>query len=102
MPPTLDYCLINDRLAALERLLALRDKGILTADELEYEKAAILRLPNEELILRPGPARTDRGPSLLGRLFDWKVLASGIVAGLALAAFTRPEELTRLLNLVSA
>ncbi len=88
-----DFCLVHHRLAALERLSLLRDRGALSADEFAAEKALVLRLPAEELLLPPEGMIAPRGPSLLGRLFSWKLLAAGVAAGLCLSAFTAPSEL---------
>lgn len=92
--PTPDFCLVHHRLAALERLSLLRDKGALSAEEFAAEKALVLRLPAEELMLVPESMVPPRGPSLLGRLFSWKLLAAGVAAGLCLSAFTAPRDLT--------
>jgi Short C-terminal domain len=91
--PAPDFCLVHHRLAALERLSDLRDKGALSAEEFAAEKALVLRLPAEELMLAPEVMVPPRGPSLLGRLFSWKLLAAGVAAGLALTAFTAPRDL---------
>ncbi|MFN3944884.1 MAG: hypothetical protein ACK4K7_08135 [Allosphingosinicella sp.] len=102
-PATLDYHLVHDRLTALERLSRLHEQGALSSDEFAAEKAAILRLPAEELVLRaPAPTqeparRPDRiarprGPSLLSRLFSWKFLPVGAAAGLALSWYAQPRE----------
>ena len=88
-PQTLEYLLMHDRLTSLERLARLRESGILNDDQIAAEKERILQLPGEELILRPAP--TPRAPSLLGRLFNWKLLGLGVLLGLALAVLTRPD-----------
>jgi hypothetical protein len=87
-PKTLEYHLMHDRLVSLERLAALRDRGVLSEPEFAAEKERILRLPGEELILRPGAAR---GPSLLARLLGWKVIALGALLGLGLGLFAQPQ-----------
>lgn len=100
VPATLDYHLVHDRLTALERLTRLHEQGALSADEFAAEKAAILRLPAEELVLRaeaappPPPARIERspGPSLIGRLMSWKFLPVGLAAGLGLSWYAQPRE----------
>jgi putative oligomerization/nucleic acid binding protein len=91
--PAPDFCLVHHRLAALERLSVLRDKGALSAEEFAAEKALVLRLPAEELMLAPEGMLPPRGPSLLGRLLSWKLLAAGIVGGLCLSAYTAPRDL---------
>lgn len=91
--PASDFCLVHHRLAALERLSLLRDKGALSAEEFAAEKALVLRLPADELMFAPEGMVPPRGPSLLGRLFSWKLLAAGAAAGLCLSAFTAPRDL---------
>jgi hypothetical protein len=91
--PAADFCLVHHRLAALERLALLRDKGVLTADEFAAEKGLVLRLPTEELLLASDGMRPPRGPSLLGRMLSWKLLAAGAAAGLCLSAYTAPRDL---------
>jgi len=91
--PAPDFCLVHHRLAALERLSLLRDKGALSAEEFAAEKALVLRLPAEELMLVPEGMLPPRGPSLLGRLMSWKLLAAGVAAGLCLSAYTAPRDL---------
>jgi Short C-terminal domain len=88
-PQTLEYWLMHDRLTSLERLARIRESGVLSDEEFAAEKERILSLPSEELILRPVGAL--RGPSLFGRLLNWKLIALGILLGLGLAAFTQPE-----------
>ena len=96
-PPAADHALVHHRLAALERLTALLDKGVLTQSEFTAEKALVLRLPAEELILRAGlPPSADRGPSLLGRLFGWKLLVPGAALGFALSWYSDPDAFLRL------
>ena len=99
--PAPDFHLLHYRLAALERLSALRDKGALTFEEFAAEKALILRLPAEELVLGAESILPPRGPSLLGRLFGWKLLMVGTLAGLGFVAATAPQELTHLVDRVS-
>src|SRR5688572_4755245 len=48
-----DYHLVGQRIDALERLSLLRDIGVLTPEEFAAEKALVLRLPAEELLLEP-------------------------------------------------
>ena len=76
-PVTPDYHAIHDRLTALERLTRLFECGTLTAEEFAAEKALILGLPADELVLRdlapvhfvPAAPRKapQSGPSLIGR-----------------------------------
>lgn len=100
--PAPDFHLLHYRLAALERLSALRDKGALTFEEFAAEKALVLRLPAEELLLGAESILPPRGPSLLGRLFGWKLLLLGGLAGLGFVAVTAPQELTNLVDRFSA
>ena len=94
--PVSDIHLVDYRLAALERLSRLRDKGILSAEELAAEKALVLRLPAGELELVPEQIVRERGPSLLGRLFGWKLLGTGALAGLLFTYVTAPQDLAGL------
>ena len=104
MPVSPEYLLVNDRLSALERLTRLFEQGALSAEEFATEKAIILRLPADELVLREpapvsfspaSPSRRARGPSLLGRMLGWWLLPIGIVAGLALSFASQPGETVR-------
>lgn len=97
--PAADLHLVHHRLVALERLAALHEKGALSAEEFAAEKALVMRVPADELVLSPDAALPVRGPSLLGRLFNPKLIAAGIVAGLALSAYTQPQELAALIRL---
>src|SRR5947208_7118298 len=90
-PASPDYQLVHDRLSALERLARLFELGALSAEEFAAEKAVVLALPADELLLShpapvsfvPAAPRTPaRGPSLLGRLFGWKFLLLSLAAGL--------------------
>ena len=106
-PASPDYQLIHDRLTALERLTRLFELGALSAEEFAAEKALVLALPADELILRqPAPVgfvpatprRPARGPSLLGRLFGWKFLLLSLVAGLGFSYAAQPHETQRLFD----
>ena len=97
-PQSVDYHLVHDRLSMLERLTALRAAGTLGEEEFLAEKERILALPGEELVLRPAEAAPLSGPSLFGRLFNWKLLALGVLLGLAIGLFARPDEAVRLLE----
>jgi hypothetical protein len=98
-PQSVDYHLVHDRLSMLERLTALRAVGTLGEEEFLAEKERILALPGEELVLRPTEAVRVSSPSLFGRLFNWKLLALGVLLGLATGLFTRPDETIRLMGL---
>lgn len=89
-PMSIDYQLVHDRLTMLERLALLRTGGTLDEREFEAEKARILALPAEELVLRP-VLRPARSPSLIGRLLTWKLVVPGIVLGTTLGLFARPD-----------
>ena len=99
--PVPDYQLVHFRLEALERLSLLRDKGALSTAEYDSEKALVLRLPADELDLAQDSILPPRGPSLLGRILNWKIVFAGLVAGLGFVAFTAPQELAGLLDRVS-
>jgi hypothetical protein len=98
-PQSVDYHLVHDRLSMLERLTALRAAGTLGEEEFLAEKERILALPGEELVLRPTEAARVSSPSLFGRLFSWKLLALGVLLGLAIGLFTRPNQAVHLLGL---
>ena len=91
-PQSIDYHLVHDRLSMLERLTALRTAGTLAEEEFRLEKERILALPGEELVLRPADTRPAAAPSLFGRLLNWKLLALGVLLGLATGLFARPEK----------
>ena len=99
--PTSDIHLVDYRLAALERLSRLRDKGALSLDEFAAEKALVLALPAGELELVPEQIIRPRGPSLLGRLLGWKMLAAGAAAGLMFSYVTAPQDLLGLVDRAS-
>src|SRR6185295_14491705 len=76
-PASPDYHAVHDRLTSLERLTRLFELGALSAGEFAAEKALVLGLPADELVLRtPAPVsfvpaeprRPAPGPSLLGRM----------------------------------
>ena len=96
-----DYQLVRERIDALERLSLLRDIGVLEPEEFAAEKALVLRLPVEELLLDEDHMLPRRGPSLLGRLFGWKMLLTGAVVGLGLSAYTAPQDLAKLADSAS-
>jgi len=107
-PATPDYQVVHDRLTALERLTRLFELGTLSADEFAAEKALILALPADELILRDlapvhfvpaAPRRApQRGPSLLGRMLSWKFILFSLVVGLGFSFATQPNETQRLFD----
>lgn len=97
LPVSPEYQPVLDRLTALERLARLHDQGALTDAEFAAEKAMLLARHTDELVLNepllaPAPPR---GPTLLGRLFSWRFIPVGIVAGLALSFASQPRETTR-------
>ena len=81
---------IEDRLTALERLARLHREGLLSAEEYAAEKA-LLRGGDEAIAALAPASRPAPGPTLLGRIIRWPVLAIGLAAGLALAATSQPE-----------
>ena len=104
-PATPDYHLVHDRLTSLERLTRLFELGALSAEEFAAEKALVLGLPADELVLRTpapvsfvpaAPRRPVRGPSLLGRMFGWKFILLSLAAGLGLSYAAQPRETTHL------
>jgi hypothetical protein len=97
MPVSPEYQPVHDRLTALERLAKLHDQGALTDAEFAAEKAMLLARHTDELVLNepllaPAPPR---GPTLLGRLFSWRFIPVGVVAGLALSFASQPNETMR-------
>jgi hypothetical protein len=104
VPASPEYHFVHDRLTAIERLTLLRDRGALTDDEYAAEKAIVLGLPADELVLHaPAPAELPvaqqrerpNGPSLLAHLFDWKLVPLALAAGLGLSYATQPQETLR-------
>lgn len=96
-PVTQEYQPAHDRLAALERLARLHKQGALTADEFAFEKARIIAGPASELLLQqPAPPTPPApGPSLTGRLLDWRLLMLGAFVGLGLSFASQPQETIR-------
>lgn len=96
VPACPEYRLVHDRLAAFERLAKLRDLEILDEAEFLAEKQWILAQRDElvlnEPLIAPEPPR---GPSLLARLFSWKVVPLGVAAGVGLSFASQPRETTR-------
>jgi hypothetical protein len=106
-PASPDYHAVHDRLTSLERLTRLFELGALSAEEFAAEKALILALPADELVLRDAapvhfvpaaPRRPRRGPSLIGRMLNWKFLLFSLVVGFAFSFATQPNETERLLE----
>jgi hypothetical protein len=109
-PATPDYHLVHDRLTSLERLTRLFEVGALSAEEFAAEKALVLGLPADELVLRmpapvgfvpAAPRREARGPSLLGRMFGWKFILFSLVAGLGLSFAAQPRETQHLFEQIA-
>lgn len=106
LPASPDYHVVHDRLTSLERLTRLFELGALSAEEFAAEKALILALPADELVLRdPAPVHfvpaaprrqvPARGPSLIGRMLNWKFLLFSLVAGIGFSFATQPNETQR-------
>lgn len=94
-----DPALVHHRLAALERLQALRAQGVLSDAEFAREKGLVLRMPAEELMLdRANTAPDTARPSLLGQIFGWRLLVFGLIAGGALSYVVQPEATMSLLQ----
>ncbi|HEV2817677.1 MAG TPA: hypothetical protein VGW40_10730 [Allosphingosinicella sp.] len=103
-----DYAAVHDRLTSLERLTRLFELGALSAEEFAAEKALILALPADELVLREAapvhfvPAAPQRirarGPSLVGRMLNWKFLLFSLAAGLGFSLAAQPNETQRFLD----
>ncbi len=95
-PVSPEYQPVHDRLGALERLAGLREQNVLTDEEFAAEKSAILgaadTLVLNEPLVAPEPAR---GQSLLGRLFGWRIIPVGLLAGIALSYASQPRETLR-------
>lgn len=93
---------IEDRIKLLERLARLRAEEILSAEEFAAQKAALLAEPcGQAEFPRPTPLKRHQeqlGPPLAGRLFSWKLLPVGLVAGLALSFGSQPQETMRLFD----
>ena len=83
---------VNERLDALERLVRLAEQGAFTPEEFAAEKALILGRAPASLEL---PVAPPRGPSLLGRLLNWKLIPFGLAAGVGLSWFAQPAETAR-------
>ena len=103
-PVSPDYYSVHDRLTALERLTRLRESKFLSAEEFAAEKALILALPADEILLcNPAPpplesAAQPRGPSLIGRMLGWKFLLFSLSVGLAFSYAAQPNVTARFLD----
>ncbi|MGZ8359370.1 MAG: hypothetical protein ACXWUX_02515 [Allosphingosinicella sp.] len=112
-PLSPEYHVVHDRLTALERLARLRDEGALTAREYAAEKALVLALPADELVLQEAAPRVPelaaeilpvagstllQSPPLIDRFAGWKLLPLGLGAGLALSYASQPRETVRFLE----
>jgi hypothetical protein len=90
---------VQDRLSALERLTRLYEQGVLSADEFLDEKALILGRRIEEkgpVGFSPAqPRRPVPGPSLIGRMLNWKFLLLSLVIGLGFSFVTQPDATLR-------
>ena len=87
------YRPMHDRLGALERLARLHAQGALTDAEFATEKALILEQHPEELTLNEPllPADSIPKPSLIDRLFGWRLIPVGLAAGVGLSYAAQPE-----------
>jgi len=110
-PVSPDYHLVHDRLTVLERLTRLRKSGALSAEEFAAEKARILALPADELLLNePAPVHfvpatprggPQQGPSLLGRLLQRRFILFimfSLGAGLAFSYAAQPNATLRFID----
>jgi hypothetical protein len=103
-PVSPDYHVVHDRLTALERLTRLREAKMLSAEEFAAEKALILALPADEILLwnpapvQVPPASQQRGPSLVGRMLGWKFLLFSLSVGLAFSYAAQPNMTARFLD----
>jgi len=88
---------LHDRLAVLERLAQLHERGALSDAEFAAEKALILeRHPDAVVLNQPLlPAEARHGPSLLARLLNWRLIPVGVAAGIALSFAAQPQQTTR-------
>ena len=103
-PSSPDYHLVHDRLTSLERLARLHEQGALSAEEFQAEKLLILGLPADEYVLREpapvhfvpaAPRRPQRGPSLVGRMLNWRFLLFSLAAGLGFSWLAQPDATLR-------
>jgi hypothetical protein len=96
-----DLQAVNERLAALERLVRLYELGALSVEEFAAEKSLILgdtpRVTPVHFVPAE-PRRARRGPSLLGRMLSWQFMLLCLAAGIGLSFATQPEATTRFLT----
>lgn len=105
-----DYHAVHDRLTSLERLTRLFEQGVLSAEEFAAEKALILALPADELVLRDAapvsfspahPRKAARGPSLVGRILGWwAFILASLVIGFGFSFVAQPDATLRLFDQV--
>jgi hypothetical protein len=97
---------LRERLEMLERLGRLHALGLLSNEEFGAEKALLLAQSERQAGFAPRPSssstttarKTSEDASLLGRLFNWKFLPIGLIAGLALSFGAQPQETLRFLD----
>lgn len=103
-PASPDYHLVHDRLTSLERLARLHGQGALSVEEFQAEKLLILGLPADEYVLRDAapvhfvPVAPRRGPSLVGRMLNWKFLLFSLAVGVGFSYVSQPEATVRFLD----
>jgi hypothetical protein len=97
-PASTDLQAVNERLAALERLVRLSEQGALSIEDFAAEKMLILGdLPRVAPVhFVPAAPRRRRGPSLLGRMLNWPFLLLCVVAGIGFSFAAQPDATTRL------
>lgn len=104
-----DVQLVDARLTALERLTRLLDQGTLSPEEFLTEKALVLNMGREELLLSEplvpsedtmaaAAPEPERGPSLAGRLLGWRFIAVSAAVGVGLSFWAQPQETQALLE----
>jgi hypothetical protein len=96
--PVQDLKPLAERLELLERLARLRAQELLSAEEYAAEKAALIGATQDGTKPDSAARAASAGPSLLGRLFSWKLLPLGLVAGIALSFGAQPQETMRFVD----
>jgi hypothetical protein len=91
-PVSPDYHAVHDRLTSLERLTRLFELGAMSAEEFAAEKAPVHFVPAAPQRIR------SRGPSLVGRMLNWKFLVFSLIVGLGLSFAAQPNETQRFLD----
>ncbi len=90
---------LHQRLDSLERLARLRTEGLLTEQEFAAGKGLILAPPDQAFLVEVNPAEAElakrSAPTLLERMFSWKFVPIGLVAGFALSFGAQPQETMR-------